>query len=193
MRTKREVRLASRRSAEVFTFKDGFDYASFIVDNRGNGYYALAIESSFGNGYAYAWSHPGGCFFAFLAQIDVCYAASKMANDRSFDNERTCKLIREYIIQARRLGEHSRSTARDEWELAGRLGDGDIDFRQWMDESVMFPGDHEMHCMGDGPRARDFSALYAAFWPAFAAECLKRSAEIAESCATVILESERVQ
>lgn len=172
------VRPCVRGTAETFAFRsgDGWDYAVFIIHIAGPRYHALAIESSYGDGYAYTWSHPGECFYSFLASCDSDYLRQKLANDKQFDGQSSAREIRRHIVEYRRSGSYSREFARREFGLVPQEFDSVIEFHDWYTETKISDA-HEFHDNQPGPRGRQFLGLYEKFWPAFAEEMRKRSKE----------------
>lgn len=154
---------------------DRFDYATFIVLQRHaanelrSGYYLLAIESSYGNGYAYAWGSPGSCFYSFLIRQldDPWYVAGKMCQgeQESIDWEASAENIRRHICEQRRRGDLSREEARQAWPEA--LFESETCYSYWCREQEALSETWELLVSKPGPRYRDFMALHKAFWPAF--------------------------
>lgn len=182
-----------RRTAEVLRFRIGHEYAVFTIENEPEQRrYGLGIESSYG-GYVYAWTHPGGDFKGFLAQLDLGYVLSKMVgHDRAFDGQATADAIRKEIWQARRAGmgrlprgyygeSMDAETARAEWDSVPTLFESEGDFERWQGETEFFKSDEPWRFYQDGPgaRSREFTRLYEVFWPAFAAELRKDLASAA--------------
>lgn len=181
------------RTAEVFeitvTWGRGCrETVAFSVDQQ-EGCYRLGIEGAYG-GYAFAWTHPGGCFYSFLARLDHGYVSTKMVGrDEVFDGKGTADAIRKEIWLARRsyLGKPApgyygdsmvMETARDEWDMVPDEFESEVEFNRWMEDTEFFRDDEPWHFwqVKEGPRAHDFRYMYERFWPAFAAEMRKRSA-----------------
>lgn len=155
---------------ESFTVRDRWDYAVFVVLQQpkpdGSGYFMLAIESSYGSGYAYAWSHPGGCFKSFLCQCDEYYLRSKLAPGTTFDEVATRDAVREHLISLRRDKSIGRDRARELWDSASF--DDVSDFHRWQSEGdpdVTDAWEFGRSC--PDTRGRDFIGLYEKFWTAF--------------------------
>lgn len=163
-----------RRTAEVWEFHEGHEYAVFTVYIRPNdSYFSLSIESSFG-GYAFAWTHPGGDFYKFLAGLNLDYVKGKMVGrDEVYDSVETSREIRKEILQLRREKSVSAEVALKEWMEADEVeSGGEIEFSQWCQDSDLFR-DSEPYLLyrtTDSARARDFARMYEMFWPAFSAE-----------------------
>jgi hypothetical protein len=163
----------TKRTVTIFDLRIGYEYAKFTVDPQPN-HYSLAIESSYG-GYAFAWTHPGPCFYSFLAGLDMGYAAGKLVGgrDREFDPEATTKYIRNEILQTRRAGGCTAKQARQEWELVSSGIEHEGDFYDWMRDTELFTDTHEYVREKPGPRLADFQHLYELFWPSFSQALLK--------------------
>jgi len=172
---------------ETFAFKSNGEYAIFVlverenpavVDTRG-GYYMLAIESSFGNGYAYAWSHPGKSFKQFLADLidDPWYVAGKMCqgDGSQVDWEKTCLHLRGLICQSRRQGECSAEEARNSWPDF----DSETGYSLWLDEQTVLQDTHEEIQTSPCRRWVEFMALHKHFWGDFAKQLLSESKDTA--------------
>ncbi len=186
--TAREPKLTATGAAEVFVFHDGTDYAVFMVYLRPGargGYYALAIESSFGNGYAYAFGAPGSCFYSFLARTGRHYIINKMTmgEEPVFDGEETADALRKEVNRALADGECNEDTAENEKELLAALSD-EANWQAFQRDTVLFESGYELHewvKTSPNARVREFTALYEHFWPAFAAEMEKRAAAVRAS------------
>lgn len=168
--------VAKRRTAEVIQLRARGEWATFYVDDPGHagpGYFVLAIESSFG-GFAYAWSHPGGDFKRFLADLDCGYARSKMVGlDTVFDGAATARALRAAIEQ-RGLGEE---IAHEEIALLEDLeglddASAEAEFYAYCQNTTVLAAPWEYACTKPGERSRDFEAIYELFWEPFVTELL---------------------
>jgi hypothetical protein len=158
------------KTADVYVFKKNGEYATFMLfeqprkDDPCTGYFALAIESSFG-GFAYAWSHLGVPFKQFLCGCDEYYVGKKMCQGEQqvFDAAATEKAIRRAICEKRRHDRWSAEAAREAWEDSSI--EDQHDFSVWYDSKNDWCRDaHELAEYGPGPRVRAFDALYKLFW-----------------------------
>lgn len=106
---------------------------AIIVIDTDIGYFSAV--SDHGN-YAFRWSHPGGEFRAFLAQIDAPYAYSKLTRQRTvYDDVETLKAVKE-VLDKRRSDLHERfSLEEQKKELAKGLSE--------IDEEVERLEDHD--------------------------------------------------
>lgn len=167
-----------KQTLESFTVRsaDRWDYATFVVlqrydeakfaEGRG-GYFMVAIESSYGHGFAYAWSHPGKSFCDFLCRCDEYYLCSKFCSGEQdpADWEETCVEIRRTICKRRAERRCSAAAAREAWPDS--LFESETDFSNWNDGQKLLPHAYEYITTCPSPRKRDFLALYKTFWSAF--------------------------
>lgn len=175
---------------EHFSLRDDKtrDYAHFVVLQRyqegaDSGYFMLAIESSFGTGYAFAWTHPGDYFHRFLQTADADYLCGKFCvGERAEPNwEETTDAIRAELKTRRVDGDLSDD------EVAAASPDctfeSESDYTDWCrEQNRRASGDsyledtHELIAYSPPRRVIEFMALHKAFWPAFC-EKLKASDE----------------
>lgn len=178
--------MKAKRQADVYTFRDRMDYAVFTVyerapyaENERGGYYLLSIEGSYGNGFAYAWTHPGKPFKAFLCNVDQWYLGNKLCSGdpQELNGEKTTAAIRRYICERRREGDLTREAARDAWDTSSI--EDSHDFSIWYAHDSDWCSDPtEFAVYSDGPRMRDFAALHKAFWHMFVADLKEEIGEI---------------
>jgi len=95
----------------------------------------VSIQSDYGN-WSHVWPkrHLGRpSVAAFLAEVECDYAGDKMLGaDRDvYDEERTVKWIKEWILECRREGAWTGDRAREEWELLGLLEERGFDAWCW--------------------------------------------------------------
>ena len=109
----------------------------------------VIIISDYGN-WSYYWGHRGSkSTAAFLVELDIHYMGKKMlgAELEEFSLDSTFKRICEGILSARYSGDLSKDNARNEWELAQELDEGDISFEGWGLSSEFFREDwYEYSC-----------------------------------------------
>jgi len=172
---------------EHFVVRAGYEYATFVVLQRiptnpdRGGYFMLAIESSFGSGYAYAWSHPGRDFYEFLRGADVGYLTSKLAPGTEFDPDATSRSVRDQLLQMRRERDISADRARELWDASNF--ECVQDFHQWQSEAYPdFTDAWEYGASMPDSRGREFAALHKALWPGFC-EQLKACGQAGEAVA----------
>lgn len=173
---------------EYFVVRDRNEYATFVILQRTpnqpdrGGYYMLAIESSYGSGYAYAWSHPGRDFYEFLRDADVWYLTSKLSSGTEFDHDATSRSVREQILQMRRERDVSALRARELWDSSNF--ECMQDFHQWQSDAYPDFTDAWEHgrSMPDS-RGREFAALHKALWPAFCEQLKARGQAGEAACA----------
>lgn len=166
-----------RRTAHVFEFHIGLDYAVFTLDVQDQrNYYGLAIESSYG-GYSYAWSAPGNSFFGFLAHLNIDYVRGKMTGGERevFDGDAVREELAKEMKRMLEAGECSQEEFDDENELIGAM-ESELDFADWSRGTVLFKDAdpyHDYYRTAGGMRFNDFTHLYEKFWPALAIELTK--------------------
>lgn len=165
---------------EHFIVRKDCEYATFVVLQR-SGYYMLAIESSFGSGYAYAWREPGVSFYDFLIRMESNpgYVTSKMCQGEveSPDWEKTYDHVRSEICRARKRGWLDADEARRYWPADGF--DSELGFHQWLDENAADEYFSEWWTLiqtAPTQRVTEFAALHKLLWPGFA-EQLKAAKE----------------
>lgn len=164
----------------LYTCRNKYDYANFVVVQRyddaapGNGYFMLAIESTYGNGYAYAWSSIGCTFEEFLANqvSDPWYVAKKMCqgDPRVVDWEETTKRCRQRILEMRRQRLCTAEEAREAWPDS--LHESEYEFWTWASGQELVQDTHEEIFDKPGCRSNQFMGLHKAFWADFAAQLL---------------------
>lgn len=154
------------RTVDVFDIRAKHEYAKFIIDST-PGHHTLAIDSSYG-GFAFAWTHPGGCFYEFLAGLNRGYATVKLVGrvDEKFDPERTALEIKQAIIAFRKDRTFTKSAARDEWNLLEDF-EHEGHYWDWLC-ATQFEDGHEFYRTKPGPQSEDFGHLYDLFWPLLA-------------------------
>ena len=158
------------KTAEVHVFRKNHEYATFMlfeqprVNDPHTGYFALAIESSFG-GFSYAWGCLGVDFKRFLSRVECDYIMKKMCSGEQqvFDGDRTTKLIRELIVSKRRTGDGTAEEAREAWPESTL--ESEVEFADWDREQSFLSDGWELACYGHGRREHEFNALYQLFWP----------------------------
>lgn len=178
--------MAKVEKVDVFKCRsvDRWDYANFVVVQRYDsedptvGYFMLAIESSYGNGYAFAWTHPGACFYTFLANqlADPWYVASKMCqgDPREIDWDATLREVRKRIVDLRRRQECTADEARAAWPDS--FEDGEYAFWSWARDQDLLRAVHEDIHQVPGHRYRQFMGLHKAFWSDFAKQLTEATA-----------------
>lgn len=151
--------------------------ANFVVAQRydptkDGGYYMLAIESSYGNGYAFAWSHPGTSFYRFLGRCDQWYLASKlcMGESKIADWEATTDALRKSICTMRRNDFCTAAEAREAWPESHF--ESESDFSEWARNQELLHDLHEEIVLVPGRRCQGFMALHKAFWADFTRQLL---------------------
>lgn len=157
---------------------DRWDYATFVVVQRyddetpDRGYFMLAIESSFGNGYAYAWGNPGPDFVEFLAgQLDApWYVAGKMCqgDPEVVDWEESTRRCKRRILEMRRAGDCTADEARAAWPDSEFESEGE--FWVWAREQDVVTDVHEEIVSRPGYRYNQFMGLHKMFWAEFATQ-----------------------
>jgi hypothetical protein len=116
----------------------GFGWAIVVIGD--DGYFSSV--SDFGN-YAYGWWHHGReSFRHFLIELtdDPGYTYRKLRGALAdpYDDERTLRAVKDFILEERRSGNWTKERARKEWDLVEYYGLGtDHDFVRWADETTI--------------------------------------------------------
>lgn len=183
---------------EHFIVRKDHEYATFVVlqrceSGKDSGYFMLAIESSYGHGFAYAWSHPGNDFYDFLCRCDEYYLTSKFApGSRSYDGEATTCEIRQRILRKRREDGWTAEQARGHWPATTL--ESEFDMHQWyfmQNQKIDMSDDVVKYKRGE--RARDFAALYKHLWPGFCDQLREAKRQREETRAHLHALQDRVQ
>lgn len=136
--------------------KSGMGWFEVYLGERGQ----VSALSDYGN-YGYVWGAVGGDkamsyierLMRFVMRIDPGYALSKFGQGlrEVFDGESTEKMIRNTLLDLRRVGEISKDEAREEWdrldrEISSWGEENEGWFYQWADDTVV-PDYGECYCL----------------------------------------------
>jgi hypothetical protein len=157
---------------------DGEGWGIIVLDSTG----MFAAVSDYGNA-AHHWGHHGcaGIREFFAKGLSPGYALPKLFYDRQqYDGQETLQLVKEYILDARRMTSFTREKAREEFDLLQQF-DGlqsEHDFMRWYEETSISDAG-EFYCMGYPASARAFvDKLLPRFYEVVAGELAAEREEI---------------
>lgn len=118
---------------------DEFDWARLLWEESTG---RVIVLSAYGN-WSYCWTHIGSDTLPqILASLHMGYMGGKFLGSHLYEYslEDTVSAIRQAICELRKTGSWSnwsKKLARKEWGLVAALEDGEIDFREWHDQTEL--------------------------------------------------------
>lgn len=94
------------------SFNNGWDYASFTIDDSG----IFSCQSSFGN-YGYCWSAFGDDFKSFLCSLRKDYLLTKLCKKDYFNTQEYISKCKELILKMRYESKLTKEEAREAFDF----------------------------------------------------------------------------